>query len=278
MLKPEKALTNVLPILIVGLLTCLSTSCLASDVPDVGPERCVANCGESGGGGPSPAPSWAPSGPSPQQLKQQREEKDLGEAAQDADDRGLEAYENGDYSSAVKYFSEALDYAPDDPDIQHRLERAREALRQAEAGRELKSVWAHSQAAAVGLGDQASSMEARRGFDTAGQSAGFLDTLAVNVSNWIHQDPIVPASKRTEAITRMESEREALRQEIRRFEEKRKTLDPRKDAVEIAEIKQVESGHESKIHMLDFSITEEIRKAPEPKSDPTKSAFPKKGE
>lgn len=259
--------------LMASLLIFPSAPCMAY-VPDVGEGVCVGNCpdessgGSDGGGYVSPGP-FVPSGPSPEELRQQAEEKDLQEAALDAGDSGVKAYQSGDYAGAVKYFSEALEYAPDDPDIQHNLDRAREAFRQSEEARKLKSAQLHSQTGAA-LKNEASSMEARRGFDTGGDPAGSLDVPAVNAGEGGYKEPKVPAFQRTWTITKMEWQREALKKTVRRFEEERKKLDPAKDAVKIAEIKQKESEQENKIHFLNFSITEELRKAPEPKSEPVK--------
>jgi tetratricopeptide (TPR) repeat protein len=87
-------------------------------------QKCaVVNCGAGVGVPPS-----QPSGPSPEELRQRREAGDLDEAAQDADDRGIAAYQKGDYAGAVRNLTEALSYAPDDPDIKHNLERAQQAL------------------------------------------------------------------------------------------------------------------------------------------------------
>lgn len=265
---------RILPI-IGGLLTSLSASCFAY-VPDVGPEKCISNCpDESGGGGSSPSYSTyaAPAGPSPKELKQQREQEDLGEAALDANDRGVEAYQNGDYAAAVQYLNEALGYSPDDPDIQHNLERARQALEQSEAARELESAKHHGQVA-MQLGDEAASMEARNVFDTPGADAGTLEVPPVVAGDgrWKSNDPVVPHEKHSLAIRFKEWQRDELKQKIQRLEEKRTKLDPQKDAVQIAKIKQEESDQQNKIHMLNFSITEELSKAPASESKPAKPA------
>ena len=304
-----------------------SAPCLADEIPWV----CVRNCGGgggggSGGGGYSPTPS-EPRGPSPEDLRRQaelerqaelrrqaeakmlQEAEDLKETAIDANERGSTAYENGNYDEAVNALTEALDYAPDDLNIQHNLELAREALQrsqrrsarhgqvpanrnlaQSKETRNLKSAQFHGQVALERLEEpESAGAEARRVFDTGGENKGTLDIPAVNAGDGGYRDPVVQDSERTEEITRMESKREGLRQEIRRLEEKCKTLDPQKDAVQISKIRQDESngvnvilmlnvginakskqkGNASEKRMLDFSITKELLdKVPEPKSRP----------
>jgi len=57
-----------------------------------------------------------PAGPSAEELKKMREEKDLKEASIDANDRGAECYKQRDWACAIKYFKEALDLDPDNDD------------------------------------------------------------------------------------------------------------------------------------------------------------------
>lgn len=272
-------------------------------VPDVGPGECKANCGnDTPSGGDTGYTYYAPpvsTGPTPEQLRQQRLEQDAIDAALDANDDGYDAYQAGDYVKAIQFFSEALEYAPDDDDIAHNLERAREALqkaeetrrleieraeraaREAEAARQLKSAEAHSQAAEA-LRKEASSMEARKGFDTAGKDVGAIEIPAsesvVDARNaGADAEPKVPLSKRTWAITKMELKREGAKLKVKQLEAKREKLDPEKDAVEIVEIKQEISKQENEIHYLNFSINEELEKAPEQKSDTPKPDEETKG-
>src|SRR5207245_994467 len=95
-------------------------------VPDVGPTKCVANCnaGTHGGG----YGCGGPAGPTEEELKQQREKKDLQDAALDANDEAYEAFQNGNYAEAVRLFKEALDEDPDNADIQRNLGKAEAAL------------------------------------------------------------------------------------------------------------------------------------------------------
>ncbi|HEY0844660.1 MAG TPA: hypothetical protein VGE12_04805 [Noviherbaspirillum sp.] len=253
---------------IVPLGLCAITAVIASSlylplhavaqVPDVGPTRCIGGCEPTS----RPGGVYAPSGPSAEELRQQREAKDLGEAAMDANDRGYDAYQRGDFAGAVRYLTEAAEYAPDDPNIQSNLEKARAALRRSTAAREAAGAKEHS-AAARGLVTDAASGEARKVFDTPGTAAGAFDTGSVK--GGFKRDPVVPVARRTAKIDSLERQREAERKQIAALEAKRKQLDPKKDAVAIAKIKQEESKRESKIDYLNFSITEELEK-PEKKA------------
>ena len=178
----------------------------------------------------------------------------------------------GDYASAVHYLSEALDYAPDDPDIQQNLDRAREALRQSEAAQQLKSVQHHSQIAAH-LGGEAASAEARMGFDTAGVDAGTLD-LPVSVGAGTEGDPVVLPSQRTVKIRIMEWQRERTRRDLDRLAKRCQALDPQKDAPQIARIEQQQLEKQGEIRKLNLSITEQLRTAATPKSEPAPGGQP----
>lgn len=76
-----------------------------------------------GGGYMPPA---APSGPSPEELRKQAEEKDLREAADDDNDKAVEFAEKGDWDTAIKYLTEALEYEPDDDIIRNNLRKVQE--------------------------------------------------------------------------------------------------------------------------------------------------------
>jgi hypothetical protein len=70
-------------------------------------------------------------GPSSEELKRARDEKDLSEAALDTNDKGAECYKKGDWDCAVRLFKKALEYEPDDENILHNLHRAEERQREA---------------------------------------------------------------------------------------------------------------------------------------------------
>ena len=117
----------------------------------------------------SPSRSNIPSGPSPEELRRQREQQDLNEEALDDNDKGVAAYKRGDYNAAVQYLKQAHEDAPDDASIASNLRRAL-------AAQQAASVQYHSNAARtlsqLPGGAEPSSMEARREFDTGGQAVG----------------------------------------------------------------------------------------------------------
>ncbi len=75
----------------------------------------------------------APVGPSAEELARRREEKDIKEATDDAEDRGEALYNKGEWADAVKAFQEALDYDPDNDLASANLRKAQDKLQQAEA-------------------------------------------------------------------------------------------------------------------------------------------------
>jgi tetratricopeptide (TPR) repeat protein len=94
-------------------------------------------CDENGGvAHPSPARcefSSVPVGPPPptlEELRRQREAKDLQDAANDAQDYGDLAMTRKNYDEAIKRFEEALTYAPDDSNLQNSLAFAKRRKRE----------------------------------------------------------------------------------------------------------------------------------------------------
>jgi tetratricopeptide (TPR) repeat protein len=127
---------------IAGSLLVASSAPWVISVPPALAWHCNCHSGLSGTtcfspcGWEMPPSSAAPTGPTPGQLQQEREEKDLSEAALDANDKGVRAYKAGNYLDAVKFLSEALEYTPDDELIQQNLQKARVALATARVPRE----------------------------------------------------------------------------------------------------------------------------------------------
>ena len=220
---------------------------------------CVYNC--------APPPTYsppAPSGPSPQELKRQREEKDLREAADDANDKGMDAYKRGDLEAAARYFREGLEYAPGDEELLHNLRVVEAKIRDArqirfgQAAEQLKSAEQHSRTAA-GMGENSGKGEALRGFDDHGTNAGTLAVPATGASIADPtRDPVVPPSRRTPEIARLERERQEARQQAAALEKKLAELNPATQSVEIARAKQEKSTIESKVQYLNFSITQKL--------------------
>jgi len=110
---------------------------------------------------------------------------------------------------------------------------------------------------------------------TLGPAAPGLDKGAVEIplltmadgSSIAYHDPVIPPAQRDEKIDGFVLEREGIKKKIQAFEKQIKNLDPKdpKAVVEISKLKQEETKNMNQIHMLNFSITEELRKAPEPK-------------
>jgi hypothetical protein len=131
-MRVTKLILNLFLFIFISIYAMPESQADWRQVPDAGPGKCVANCG---GGGESYTPG--PVGPSPQELKRQREAKDLNEAADDANDKGVDFYNKGDWENAIKYFREALEYNPDNQDYRNNLQRAQQKANDAVAKREL---------------------------------------------------------------------------------------------------------------------------------------------
>ncbi len=66
---------------------------------------------------------------SPEQIRKEIEKKDLREAAEDANEQGVDYYEKEDWATAINYFKVALEYDPDYDDAAYNLKKAEEKLR-----------------------------------------------------------------------------------------------------------------------------------------------------
>ena len=82
-----------------------------------------------------PAAAVVPTGPTPEELKKMREEKDLKEASEDANDKGIECYKKRDWACAIKFFMEALDYDQQNGDAEYNLKKAKEEAYKEEEAR-----------------------------------------------------------------------------------------------------------------------------------------------
>lgn len=229
------------------------------------------NCPYLGGRNRSAAPQ--PQGPSPEQLRQQREAKDLDEATQDAWDKGAKSYHAGDWAGAIKYFGEALSYDPDNVALKHNLQMAEQHQNEAiaaqqhandsAAAHQLRSLAVQSgSVSALASGgananDATTGDQSRVGFDRSGREAG---GIAVDISAPGPQsgDPIVPPGKRTPAISAFEAKRDKDRSEIAALDVRIKALGPAANAVELARLKQKRTTAEHQIHYLNFEIGEAI--------------------
>jgi len=75
-------------------------------------------------GGGSGNTSSTPSGPSPEEVRQQRERQRL-KAKEWSSDEALDYFDRKDWDNAIRSFEEALDRDPDDPDLDNWLKRAK---------------------------------------------------------------------------------------------------------------------------------------------------------
>lgn len=119
---------RILTLLFIGISLCIPSQIKAFCVSGA----CFQDLqlkGMPSGGDYVPPP--VPSGPSPEELREQREEEDLREAADDANDKAVEFAKNGDWETAIKYLEEALEYEPDDELIKNNLLKVREYANQA---------------------------------------------------------------------------------------------------------------------------------------------------
>lgn len=71
-------------------------------------------------------------GPSPEELKRKREQKDMREASDDAVDKGVDCYNKRDWACAIRWFRESLEYDPDNDDASYNLKRALENAKKEE--------------------------------------------------------------------------------------------------------------------------------------------------
>jgi tetratricopeptide (TPR) repeat protein len=219
-----------------------------------------AACGMGGAG------ISAPAGPTAEELRAAHEAKDSREAADDANDKGVDAYKAGDWDKAIALFKEGLEYEPDDPDLKTNLERAEAKKRLALSSTAAKEAVSANVSGtnAAGMSGSAASAEARRTFDSPGTNAGGINVEPVVIGgSSVHADPVVSAEKRTPTITKYEEQRTALRKENTALDEKLKALDPQKDAVAISKVKQEKSDLDNKVNFLNFSISEELKKPAE---------------
>jgi len=95
---------------------CISVVCFDGSVHECGFDCSSLRSGSTGGGMPQ-----QPQGPSKEELERQRVE-----STHEWNNMGAEAYERGDYNSAVIYFQEALKYDPHNPSLIDNLSAARE--------------------------------------------------------------------------------------------------------------------------------------------------------
>jgi hypothetical protein len=213
-----------------------------------------------------------PQGPSPEELRRRADAKDSREAADDAEDRGVAAYGRCDWSAAVQYFREALEYAPDDSGIRANLETAQRHLdaarsdaqvaelkRRAEASESAQELVAAAKQRPANASAEAHTTAARNVFDNKAAAAG---TLSVAAPTAVKGDPIVPLEKRTPKITSLENDRQAARERIAAVDQKLRTLNSDKDAVVIDAMERDKDLAAKKVRRLNLCIETELSGAP----------------
>jgi tetratricopeptide (TPR) repeat protein len=224
---------------------------------------CMQGCGRcpvsNSPGQNSPA---QPPPPTQEELSQQRDAKDLDEAAQDDIDKGDDAYKAGDYANAVKYFTHALSYEPDSDVAQENLRLAQLHLNQAAAAAAAAQQLSAMQESAPSADTEVQSNQARTGFDTAGAHGNALTTPSAHEGSGNARDPVVPPGKQSAAIRTMERSRAKDRQKIAILKAELKKLDPSTDSVKISTIKQEVSTAKSDVQYQNFSIDAELQKPP----------------
>jgi len=217
----------------------------------------VYNCNSNSDPCARAAPN-VPAGPSKEELNKRREAKDTQEAADDAENKGEEFYAKGDWANAAKAFQETLDLNPDDAVADVNLKKAQKRLRESEAAKQAINAQTRS-TNAVGLGKEAGSKEAGIPFDDPDKTKNSGIPVPLANGDVGHKDPVVPASKRTAAITKLEQQRATDRKQRAALEEKLKTLDPQKDPVAISAIRQQESKLDNHINYVNFSIDDQLK-------------------
>lgn len=85
-------------------------------------------------------------GPSPEEQRRMRDAKDSREAADHAYDKGVEAYDKGNWEQAVNYFRESLEHDPDNPDTRANLGKAEQKLRETREQQALEAARQRQQA------------------------------------------------------------------------------------------------------------------------------------
>ena len=231
--------------------------------------------GGSKGGTYIPSLPPAPSGPIPQQLEKEREER-----VEDLNERGLDAYEARDFAAAARYFREALEYNPHDPTLKQNLRKAEqkareveeEARRRAEAQRKAleaaAAAAAHAQKAAsiVSVNPEKASQETQKVFDTKGDRAMASQSASAVVADGQslgHPAQIPPALIRHPEVQKMQKERVDLVEQVKALETRVDSIRQKKNQgegnkgeleVQEAKTKQEISNLASKIQVVDVKM------------------------
>jgi hypothetical protein len=129
----ESITTRTVELVLVGLaLACCVQPSKAQEPPPVGPPHCVSGCQSGSDSRPvyHPRPRSSGNGSSDSSPERRRLDR-----AYDLNQRGNQAYQNGDWNTAVNLYTEALKLSPNDRVIRENLENAKSALGVAEEKR-----------------------------------------------------------------------------------------------------------------------------------------------
>ncbi len=111
---------------------------------------------------------------------------------------------------------------------------------------------------AAATSNEATSKQARKPFDDADNTKN--NGIAVSPGGADgHKDPVVPPTRRTAAITKLELQRTTDRKQRAALEEKLKAIDPKKDPVGASALKQQESKIDNQINYINFSIDDQLK-------------------
>src|SRR5205807_1014778 len=136
--------------------------------------------------------------------------------------KGEDYYKKGDWANAAQAFKDVLDLNPDDAVAEANLKNAQRKLRESEAAKQAINAQTRS-TNAVGLGKEAGSKEAGIPFDDPDKTKNSGIPVPHANGDVGHKDPVVAASKRTAAITKLEQQRAVDRKQRTALEEKLKT-------------------------------------------------------
>lgn len=208
------------------------------NVPDVPNPECVEGCDfedPDDDDSDSRSPSHhTPSGPSPEEKERTRVN-----AMNYANEKGIKCFKQGDWNCAVRSFEKALQYSPYNPTLVKNLNRAREEALREQAG---------------------------HGFDTPGSQSASVPRPAPAYNPFqTYKEPVITSANRTPAIAKLENIKATLKKKRNDTETRITELqkDPHKNQQEITTVKKEISELKDQENFLNFSITVELKKAPD---------------
>ncbi len=133
------------------------------------------------------------------------------------------------------------------------------------AGAQLKTAKLHSHLAAQQTSIERMKEESSKGFDTTGIPQQGLPVLDLKGVPEEERDPVIPEGAVTPQITELVKSRTEVRQKRYDMQQELEGLQqsPQKDTVKIADLKQKISDAKNQEIFFNFSISEELKKAPQ---------------